>query len=257
MDMVNRYEPEIIWSDGDWDQPSSYWESTTFLAWLYNTSPVKDVVVVNDRWGNDCRGKNGGFYTPWDGYNPGHVQKHKWEDSATIGTSYGYNRHEDIAQFSTGTQLIQVFTEVVSTGGNMILGVGPMRDGNIPVIIEERLLQMGAWLSVYGEAIYATVPWRVQNDTIAELLWYTQGRNNTNVYAIFFEWPEDGILTMVHPIPMADATIYILGNYTVPLKWEFNAPTLSVVLPPWNLALQFGYLLQDVSVWALRMEDVQ
>lgn len=58
---------EIIWSDGDWEQLSSYWKSTDFLAWLYNESPVNNTVVVNDRWGSDCRNTNGGFFTPYDG----------------------------------------------------------------------------------------------------------------------------------------------------------------------------------------------
>ena len=37
---------------GDWEQTSQFWNSTEFLAWLYNDSPVKDAIVVNDRWGS-------------------------------------------------------------------------------------------------------------------------------------------------------------------------------------------------------------
>ena len=49
MDLVNSYQPDVIWSDGDWEAEPDYWGSKDFLAWLYNDSPVKDTVVVNDR----------------------------------------------------------------------------------------------------------------------------------------------------------------------------------------------------------------
>jgi alpha-L-fucosidase len=51
IEIVKKYQPHIIWSDGDWESSSVYWQSKEFLAWLYNESPVADDVVVNDRWG--------------------------------------------------------------------------------------------------------------------------------------------------------------------------------------------------------------
>jgi len=253
-DLVNTYQPDLIWADGDWDQPSSYWESVDFLAWLYNDSPVKDVVVTNDRWGYDCRGKNGGYYTPYDGYDPGHIQTHKWEDSATIGTSYGYNRHEDIAIFSTATQLIQVFCMIVSTGGNLILGVGPSRDGQIPVLVQERLAEMGTWLQFNGEAIYSTNPWRIQNDTAAEDVWFSQVNTTQSVYAMFFNWPENGVLELKHPIPGEFTEVTLLGNSntTQNLKWGYDGSVMTVNLPPFSPFLAS----QGAMVWALKLQNV-
>ena len=62
-DLVTSYEPDILWTDGEWDHPSKDWKSTEFLAWLFNESPVGETVAVNDRWGKETRGKHGGYYT--------------------------------------------------------------------------------------------------------------------------------------------------------------------------------------------------
>ena len=50
MELAVKYKPEIWWSDGDWEALPEYFGSKHFLAWLYNTSPVKDTVVTNDRY---------------------------------------------------------------------------------------------------------------------------------------------------------------------------------------------------------------
>jgi alpha-L-fucosidase len=62
-DVVQRYGPSLIFSDGEWDLPSHYWRSEEFLAWLYNESPSKAEVIVNDRWGKECRHKCAGYFT--------------------------------------------------------------------------------------------------------------------------------------------------------------------------------------------------
>lgn len=60
--LVKMYKPSLISVDGNEVAYDTYWKSKELLAWLYNKSPVKNDVVVNDRWGRgtDCR--HGGFY---------------------------------------------------------------------------------------------------------------------------------------------------------------------------------------------------
>ncbi|MBK8195170.1 MAG: alpha-L-fucosidase [Lewinellaceae bacterium] len=100
-ELVNRYQPWVVWADGDWDATPDVWKSPEFLAWLYNQSPVRDRVVVNDRWGSGVRFKHGGIYTPE--YQPDlDFENHAWEESRGMGFSYGYNRTENAWDY-TGT----------------------------------------------------------------------------------------------------------------------------------------------------------
>ena len=159
-DVVTRYEPSIIFSDGEWDLTSAEWRSPELLAWLFNESTVKDEVVVNDRWGKDSRHKHGGYWTTE--YTPGMADTgHPWEESRGMGFSYGYNRAERLEHYRTGRELVTILVDIVSRGGNLLLDIGPDADGTIPVIMEQRLAEMGAWLDVNGEAIFGTRPFAV------------------------------------------------------------------------------------------------
>jgi alpha-L-fucosidase len=157
-DLVTNYKPAIIFTDGEWDLDSSEWHSPELIAWLLNESPVKDDVVINDRWGKDTRHKHGGYWTTE--YTAGmNGMDHPWEESRGMGFSYGYNRAERLEHYHSGQELVLMLVDLVSRGGNFILDIGPRADGEIPVVMEERLLQMGDWLKVNGEAIYGTKPW--------------------------------------------------------------------------------------------------
>lgn len=156
-DLVSRYEPAIIFSDGEWDMTAKEWQSEALLAWLFNESAVKDEVVVNDRWGSDTRHKHGGYWTTEyaAGLSDG---THAWEESRGMAYSYGLNRAERAEDYKSSREFILVLADLVSRGGNLLLDIGPAADGTIPPLMEERLLEIGDWLRVNGEAIYGTRP---------------------------------------------------------------------------------------------------
>ncbi|HZF66086.1 MAG TPA: alpha-L-fucosidase [Chitinophagaceae bacterium] len=159
-DLVTRYKPAVIFSDGEWDLSDTAWRSEELLAWLYNESPVAKDVVVNDRWGKNTRGKNAASTYTTSEYGSGMDASVIWEESRGIGHSYGYNRNEQLKDYKTGRELILILTDIVARGGNLLLDIGPTADGRIPVIMQERLAEMGDWLKVNGEAIYGTTAWR-------------------------------------------------------------------------------------------------
>ncbi|MBO9730182.1 MAG: alpha-L-fucosidase [Chitinophaga sp.] len=159
-DLVTRYKPSVIFSDGEWDLSDTAWNSTSLLAWLYNESPVKDEVAVDDRWGSGTRGKNNGATYLTSEYGSGMQPGVVWEESQGIGQSYGYNRMETADDYKKSSDLVLMLVDIVSRGGNLLLDIGPTADGRIPVIMQQKLLDIGQWLEVNGEGIYDTKPWK-------------------------------------------------------------------------------------------------
>lgn len=201
-DLVTRYTPDILWTDGEWENLSQAWKSEEFLAWLYNESPVKDKIVVNDRWGSETRSKHGGFYTTEYGLigekeGIDNTISHSWEECRGIGNSFGFNRTEGLSDYSTPKQLIRLLVSTVSAGGNLLLDIGPAADGTIPVIMQQRLLEIGRWLKTNGEAIYSTQAYIKTkkdleiNPETNKTVFFTQ--KDKEIYVICLDWPRGDI----------------------------------------------------------------
>lgn len=157
-ELITKYQPWVFWTDGQWEQPSSVWKSKEFVSWLFNDSPVKDKVAINGRWGSDinkAKGPSIGNFisTEYDGVE---ALSRPWEECRGIGYSFGYNRNEDIEDYNSAQTLILMLVDIVGHGGNLLLDIGPDGNGKIPPVMQERLLEIGAWLKINGEAIYGS-----------------------------------------------------------------------------------------------------
>jgi alpha-L-fucosidase len=210
-DLVTRYSPDVLWADGEWDHPSSTWRAEEFLAWLFNESKVGATVAVNDRWGKETRAKHGGYYTTEYGLvhdkdTSGDVIPHPWEECRGIGHSFGYNRAETVADYASPLKLVALLVDTVARGGNLLLDIGPAADGRIPVIMEERLLQLGEFLGTSGDSIYGTRKWRVAAE--GETIRYTS--KGDTVYAIVLGWPGRTV-TLKAPKATGATRVRLLG----------------------------------------------
>ena len=227
-DLVVRYNPEIVWTDGEWDYPWQVWRGPEFLAWLYNESPVKDTVVVNDRWGKGFRGKCGDHYTTEYEDLTKESQdsaQHPWEECRGIGLSFGYNKFETTAQYLSNEACIETLCDKVSRGGNLLLNIGPTSDGLIPVIMEERLLAIGKWLSVNGEAIYGTTAWEKRPKDMKENRVYFT-KKGEDLYAIVFGSSEKAVV----PDCGFVKSVSLLGG-GCKIKWTQKGRDVEIEMP--------------------------
>lgn len=282
-ELINNYQPDVFWTDGDWDASDATWKSKEFLAWMYNESPVKDKVVTYDRWGSGIRFKQGAVFTPE--YQPElDFDQHYWEESRGMGYSYGYNREEDAWDYNSSQSLIYHLIDKVSRGGNFLLDIGPDEHGKIPPIMQERLLDIGKWLSVNGEAIYGTERWKYTcqwsagkrdykakkgEDFMLKLtvdpapgfatkeVFYTYRSAQQQLYAILPRYPSDGkiVLKNLGPtVPLKKITLLATGT-TLPATLQGN--DVVIQLPPFDpnvFSTSSAYVIKIAGYGAYRKQ---
>jgi len=216
-ELVLNYKPSLIFADGgEWDGTEDYWKTKEFLSWLYTDSPVKDEVVVNDRFAKDMPGNHGDYYSSEYKDMDEAKLSHPWEESRGIGGSYGYNRAEGIEDYNSSEELIHEMIDIVSRGGNLLLNVGPTADGRIPVIMQERLMDIGRWLEVNGEAIYETrkSPIPKQERTSQEV--YFTCKDN-ELFCIFTQWTDSIEIKLAQGEKVKEISML---SYDGVIKWE-------------------------------------
>ena len=153
-ELITHYKPTVLFTDGEWRNSAEQWHATELISWYYNT--IGSEAIVNDRWGD---GQQHGFRTPE--YSAGiTLTDRPWAECRGLGRSFGLNRNEPLENYLTSDELIRHFCVLVAAGGGMTLNVGPAADGKIPLLQQERLLDLGKWLEINGEAIYGTRPYK-------------------------------------------------------------------------------------------------
>src|SRR5579871_6371586 len=276
-ELVNTYKPDVFWTDGDWEATDTLWKSREFLAWLYNESPVKDKVVTYDRWGSGVRFHHGEVYTPE--YQPElSFDNHYWEENRGMGFSYGYNREEDAWDYNSPQSLVLQLIDKVSRGGNFLLDIGPDEHGKIPPIMEERLQQIGYWMSMNGEAIYGSVRWKEASqwgpgmrdykpangggDLLLKLTvnpdpgfavkecFFTYNPERKDLYVLLPKWPLYGRF-VVHDLVLSKGTEIRLLETKQVLKWEQEDKDVAIWMPPFDpnaITSEYVYVIKIHSI---------
>jgi len=148
VDEVNStYKPELWWFDGDWEHSAEEWQSVKVRSEILKSNPSS---IINGR----LQGY-GDYETPEQNFPVSRPKYNWWELCMTINNSWGY-QPKDTA-WKTPFEIISVFADVVSNGGNLLLDIGPKGDGTIPKEQVHVLKELGKWNKKHEEAIFGTM----------------------------------------------------------------------------------------------------
>lgn len=147
-ELTTQFSPDLFWFDGDWEHSAKQWRSAELKKQLLEWNPK---VIINSRIG----GQYGDYATPEQGVPIVRPGADYWELCYTINNSWGYQANDN--NWKSPQQLLRVFIDCISMGGNLLLDIGPRADGSIP---EEQLAvleHLGRWTSKHADAVYPTV----------------------------------------------------------------------------------------------------
>lgn len=186
---------EILTKYGDiavlwWDTPNGFEEENAKK--LNALLALQPNIITNDRLMKP--GYPGDLTTPEQKIpKVGEMEGKYWETCMTMNDTWGYKSFDD--KWKSTETLVRNLIDIASKGGNYLLNVGPTAEGEFPQESVTRLAEVGDWMKVNGEAIYAS-----QASPLEPFSWgrctRKETKRGTTLYLSVFDWPEDGKLTL-------------------------------------------------------------
>jgi len=125
-ELVERYEPDILWADGDWTNTLDEWGLSDFLLWVNKTRPN---LILNNRWGEGFEDMSIPFLSvKQDRFIPKKKLECDWQHVNTISSSWGYCEKVEYKCF---TKIIVLCRRVNKLGGIFTINIGPKPNGEL------------------------------------------------------------------------------------------------------------------------------
>jgi alpha-L-fucosidase len=157
-ELVIDYGTEILWFDGEWEDPWTHEMGMELYAWARD---LNNDLLINNRVDKGRAGMEGvsasdrfagDFETPEQrvgNYNP----VTPWETCMTICRQWAWKPNDKLKSLQ---ECIHTLVRTAGGDGNLLLNVGPMPDGRFEQRQIDRLHEIGDWLKQYGDTIYGT-----------------------------------------------------------------------------------------------------
>lgn len=218
-ELLNRYDPAVLWFDGDWCDWWTKADGEDLYAWLMARKPN---LVVNERVKRD-QGL-GDFACP-EQTVPAVPLERPWETCATMNGQWGYTSWAE-GLYRSVKDIVQEMVTVVSRDGNYLLNIGPKGDGTVTAGSVTILNGLASWMATHSDSIHGTSG----SPFATEPSWGEITKKDGKLFAHVFNWPTGGTLQ----IPAVSNTInrvYLMNNPGTNLNYSVSGGQINVQVP--------------------------
>ncbi len=212
-ELLTNYGPiRAIWFDGMWDHD----EDTTPFDWQL---PEQYSLIHSLQPG--CMVGNNHHLTPFEGEDiqiferdlPGEntaglsgqeVSRLPLETCNTMNGMWGYKINDQ--NYKDTRTLIRYLVKAAGMGANLLMNIGPQPSGALPATALSRLKEMGEWMRVNGETIYAT-----ESGPFPAQSWGTSTRKGNRLF-LHVMTPESNAILLPENIKIKKAKEFATGK---------------------------------------------
>ncbi|VGO17419.1 hypothetical protein PDESU_06015 [Pontiella desulfatans] len=251
-ELADLYRPDLYYFD--WGMNPPIWETRRMqLASHYYNNAIESGqgaygapnVVLN--------------YKSWKTFKPGsavrdferggmdEIADMVWQTDDCVYDDHNWGYVPGVAIKPTNL-IVDQLMDIISKRGVLMLSFAPKADGTFPQDQQVMMRELGAWLKVCGEAVYATRPYTVFGEVGG--LWleqdehgrkkmiatgkdirFTRNKENTVLYATFLDWPETALIQTLAKADLSGIQSVRMLGVDGELEWKQTGEGLEIALP--------------------------
>lgn len=146
-EVLHNYNPDLIWFDGDWEHSAEEWQAARVRQMILEHNPR---AIINGRLAG-----YGDYDTPEQNFPVTRPNLRWWELCMTVNNNWGWQPQD--TNWKSPYEIISIFADCISMGGNLLLDIGPKGDGSITPQDAHVLKELGKWTHKNSDAIFGTV----------------------------------------------------------------------------------------------------
>ncbi|MFC2124638.1 alpha-L-fucosidase [Bacteroidota bacterium] len=246
-EIIDKFHPDVLWFDFGWHRDEFAPYRPLVTSYYYNQA---------EKWGKEVvlqykdKVPEGIAVLDVERGKLSNIHPYPWQTDTSIGRkSWGFINNEDN---KSANEVLDVFIDIVSKNGCLLINVGPKPDGTIPDEQKKVLIEIGKWMDINGEAIYETRPWKIFGEgptRMNEEGGFSEMKNTQEfspedirftakgeiLYAIGLDWPGTSVTikslgTNEEYIDKPVNSVSLIG-YKETIKFEQTTEGLRIELP--------------------------